>query len=304
MKNKKNKPHFIIAGAAKAGTTALYYYLQQHPAIAFPSLKEPKYFSLDANVFPHRGPGDKSVDKYVVKSKKKYDKLFQNLPVGALVGEASPDYLYFHSDTVKKIKEELGDIPIVIVLRNPVDRAFSAYSYLKRDNREKLSFREALEVEGMRRSKNYDFIWSYKRGGEYSKQVRSFKREFTNVKVIIFEEFLENKQACMSDLFLFLKVSAYSHLDFRIRHNPSGIPTNMFAKFLLSRSNPFSTHCREMVKNIIPRSLLEKNAVKMLAKEKITQEDKEYLTAYFQKDILELEELLQYDLSLWNKEEK
>ena len=60
------------------------------------------------------------------------------------MGEASPDTMYFYKDTVPKIKETLGDIPIIIMLRNPVERAFSVYMYLRRDSREKLSFLEKL----------------------------------------------------------------------------------------------------------------------------------------------------------------
>src|SRR5699024_5018381 len=106
----------------------------------------------------------------VVKDRKQYDKLFDSLPNVKRIGEASPDYLYFHETASKNIKQELGDIPIIIVLRNPVNRAFSAYSYLKRDNREKLSFKEGLEKEKERLAGNSDFIWGYKKVGEYSTQ--------------------------------------------------------------------------------------------------------------------------------------
>ena len=61
-------PNFLIIGAAKCGTTALYYYLKQHPEISFPKLKEPKFFSSNGETFPHNGVGDVSVDKYAVKS--------------------------------------------------------------------------------------------------------------------------------------------------------------------------------------------------------------------------------------------
>ena len=150
-------PNFLIIGASKCGTTSLYYYLKQHPEISFSDLKEPKYFSSVNESFPHNGIGDKSVDKYAIKSLTEYKSLFADLH-NKRVGEASPDTLYFYDKTASLIKETLGDIPIIIMLRNPVKRAFSAFMYLKRDSREKLSFRDGLLAENRRLKDNWDFI--------------------------------------------------------------------------------------------------------------------------------------------------
>ena len=139
-------PNFLIVGASKCGTTALYYYLKQHPEISFPDLKEPKYFSSINAKFPHEGIGDISVDKYAVRSFDEYSSLFSNIQ-NVRVGEASPDTMYYYNKTVEEIKEKLGDIPIIIALRDPVRRGFSAYMYLKRDSREKLSFIDSLMEE-------------------------------------------------------------------------------------------------------------------------------------------------------------
>ena len=72
-------PNFLIIGASKCGTTALYYYLKQHPEISFSELKEPKYFSSINEQFPHNGVGDISVDKYAIRSFEEYKSLFSNV---------------------------------------------------------------------------------------------------------------------------------------------------------------------------------------------------------------------------------
>ena len=108
-----------------------------------------KYFSSVNELFPHNGIGDISVDNYAIKSLVDYKLLFSDID-NKRVGEASPDTIYFYNNTPSHIKEVLGDVPIIIVLRDPVKRAFSAFMYLKRDSREHLSFRDGLIAEDKR----------------------------------------------------------------------------------------------------------------------------------------------------------
>ena len=291
-------PNFLIIGAAKCGTTALYYYLNQHPEISFPKLKEPKFFSSAGETFPHNGVGDMSVDKYAVKSFKKYQKLFSKIK-NKKVGEASPDSLYFHKRTAKLIKEKLGDIPIIIVLRNPVKRAFSAYMYFKRDSRETLSFLDGLRAEEKRLGDNWDYIWGYKKCGLYHQQVETFLNEFRNVQIILKEDLHEHPNKVLKQLFAFLDVDESFDVNSSIQHNMSGIPNNVFSRFLLSRNNICSTFIREVIKLIIPRFLLEKVAKKTLKKMTLSKQDEIYLTSYFLKDICKLEKLIKKDLSHW-----
>lgn len=291
-------PNFLIIGAAKSGTTALYYYLKQHPEISFPKLKEPKFFSSNGEIFPHNGVGDVSVDKYAVKSFEQYQKLFSKIE-NKRVGEASPDSLYFHKRTAKLIKEKLGDIPIIIVLRNPVKRAFSAYMYLKRDSRENLSFLEGLKAEEKRLEYNWDYIWGYKSCGMYYEQVRAFQDEFTNVQIILQEDLHANTNKVLKQLFTFLNVDERFEVNSSLQHNVSGIPTNIFSRFLLSRNNIFSTFIREILKLIVPRFLLEKVADKTLERMPLSKEDELYLASYFYEDICKLEKLIEKDLSHW-----
>jgi len=291
-------PNFLIIGASKCGTTALYYYLKQHLEISFPNLKEPKYFSSVEAVFPHNGTGDFSVDKYAVKNFEDYQELFGAIE-NKRVGEASPDTIYYHEKTVLLIKEKLGDIPIIIMLREPVKRAFSAYMYLKRDSREQLTFRKGLDAEEQRISDNWDFIWAYKKCGLYTEQLKSFLDNFSNVKIILQEDLKNNTDKILQETFSFLGVDDAFKTDISIQHNESGIPNNFLSKFLLSRNNLFSTVIREVMKKIIPRFLLEKVASKSLKKVSILAEDLAYLKPFFLKDICELEQLINRDLSAW-----
>lgn len=297
-------PDFLIVGAAKAGTTSLYYYLGQHPEIGFPKLKEPKYFSSKHLVFPHRGVGDVTVDNFAVKTFDDYANLFSGLSAYKRAGEASPDYLYYHELTVPEIQTVLGDVPILIILRNPVDRAFSAYTYLVRDSREKLPFRDALSAEEERLSNNWDFIWGYKKAGLYYEQVKSFLENFSKVKIIFLEEMKKNPHKCLKEIYRILEVNEYFKARVNIEHNPSGVPKNLFAKYLLSRENTGSVFVREVLKKFVPRSILENVAKKSLQRMHISEEDKIYLTDYYSTDIGKLETLIGKYLSFWGKKKR
>ncbi|MDA8641899.1 sulfotransferase [Flavobacteriaceae bacterium] len=294
-----SKPNFLIVGAAKAGTTALYYYLKQHPDIGFPDLKEPKYFSSIKLNLPHKGIGDHSVDKYAVKDWTEYLNLFKSLTKYKRIGEVSPDYLFYHKETAFSIKRILGDIPIIIVLRNPIKRAFSAYMYLKRDSREPLTFKEGLDAEDERLENNWDFIWGYKKGGLYFEQVKTFFNTFSNVKVILQEDLKINTDSVIKELCSFLDVNPDFKLDTSLEHNPSGNPKNVIAKFLLNRNNKIATNFREFLKSVFPRSILENVASRSLEKKSISKSDQALLKNYFQEDITKLEILLNRDLSKW-----
>ena len=291
-------PNFLIIGASKCGTTALYYYLNQHPEISFSDLKEPKYFSSINESFPHNGVGDKSVDKHVIKSLTAYKKLFADID-NIRVGEASPDTIYFHDKTAIHIKETLGDVPIIVMLRNPVKRAFSAFMYLKRDSREKLNFRDGLLSEDKRLKANWDFIWGYKKCGLYYNQVKSFSDNFSNVKVVLQEDLKNDANSILKDIYSFLKVDKKFKTEVSIKHNESGIPNNLLSKLLLSRDNNLSTFIRELLKKFIPRNLLEKVASISLDKMSILESDETYLKPYFFNDICKLEKLINKDLSSW-----
>lgn len=293
------KPNFLIVGAAKAGTTALYYYLRQHPEIGFPNLKETKYFSTGMLNLSHNGIGDDSIDKYAVKNLTEYLNLFKNLASYKRIGEASPDYLLYHKQTAPLIKETLGDIPIIISLRNPVKRAFSAYSYLKRDSRETLSFRDGLDAEEDRLSDNWDFMWGYKKVGLYFEQVKTFLNTFSNVKVILQEDLKTDTSRVLKELYSFLNVDPNFTTNTSIEHNPSGTPKNSIAKFLLNRNSKVSVNLREFLKSVIPRTILEKVASYSLEKKSMSKLEQELLKKYFADDVTKLEILLGRDLSKW-----
>jgi len=124
-------PDFLILGAQKAGTTALYAYLRRHPHITGPSWKEVSFF-----------------DRHWTRGEAWYRGNFPNVlrARGDLVGEASPSYL-FHPLAPRRVAALVPDAKLIVLVRNPVDRAYSHYHHEVALGREPLSFEDALAAE-------------------------------------------------------------------------------------------------------------------------------------------------------------
>jgi hypothetical protein len=263
-------PNFLLVGAAKAGTTSLYHYLNQHPQISMCALKEPKFFNAQVMKFPLRGPRDHIVVSRMVRTFTDYERLFDNAGGARAVGEASPDYLYYAAQVVPLIRETLGDPRIVIVLRDPVERAYSAFRHLRRDGREPLDFETALDEENHRRLMNWEFIWFYKACGLYHDQVRHFLGHFPRVHVALFDDLLADPRGFMRRLYEFLDVDTSFVPDVSAASNESAVP----------------------VARWLPRFIRKNNAP-------MRDETRARLREFFRDDIRRLAALIGRDLSAW-----
>ncbi len=122
-------PDFLIAGAPKAGTTALHVALARHPQLYLSRVKEPKYFLTNGRPRPQGGPGDAKTLRDQVWQRDKYEALFADAPPGAQLGESTSLYLR-DGDALRRIEAAIPDVRIVALLRDPVDRAHSNWAHL------------------------------------------------------------------------------------------------------------------------------------------------------------------------------
>ena len=178
-------PNFLIVGAARSGTTSLFHYLEKHPDIFVPKNKEPSYFTFFENKpsFTLGRPAN------FVTERQEYLKLFESGGEHLVRGEASTPYLYFHEPTIVNILKHYKNLSkpkIIIILRNPVDRAYSQYMMNVRDLNEDLSFEKALKVEGNRMANNAHFDYFYINRGYYYLQTKAYLEKFRDVKVCLY----------------------------------------------------------------------------------------------------------------------
>src|SRR5690606_29491924 len=148
-----------------------------------------------------------------IKDYNKYVDLFKDAVGYKVIGESSADTLYFHEHTIRTIKTYIGDPKILLVLRNPVKRAFSAYQHLVRDGRESLSFEEALKAEPDRIRDNWELIYHYRSVSKYYVPVKNFTENFSRVKVILSDQLEKNTEATLRDVFEFLEVDPTYKID-------------------------------------------------------------------------------------------
>ena len=294
-------PNFFIAGVSRSGTTSLYYYMSQHPLIDFPDLKEPRYFSHGSVKLPQMGPGDQTVDKKLVKTWEEYCVLYEKLN-NRWVGDASSEYLYNYQSVIPETLKRLGDIPIILMLRNPVDRAYSAYNNLIRDGRETLPFEQALEKEDEREKANFDEMWHYKSVSMYSNAVEAFKANFSKVKILIFEEFVENPEKYIAEVFEFMGAPPLEHVNTATTYSKSGKPKSKFITLLFGRNSAFGNTIRNTIFTLVGRTTVEKLGKHLMSdNEGIPEKLRITLNQYFANDIKKLEIVLGRDLDLWKK---
>ncbi len=291
-------------GAAKAGTTAVHVYLYQHPEVFMSFLKEPKFLSISANKFPHNGPGDKEVDNRIIKSRKEYLNLFKDAKDERVIGESSADYLYFSNSVIPQIKTLSPHAKILIMLRDPVDRAYSAYRHMVMDERENLSFEKALVAEGKRMRENYEFIWFYKDVGFYHEQVKhyidSFGRE--NVMICLYDDFVADSMTVMRDIYRFLDVDEGFTPDTAVKYNVGPtVHSASFEEFLVKYDHPVKRVLRPILLNTIGKRYTEALVNYFIRRNQfsINPKTRKRLIELYRDDILKLEDLIDRDLSGW-----
>jgi hypothetical protein len=199
-------PDFLIIGAQKAGTSSMFKLLHLHPQIYGSIKKEPHFF--DANY-------SKGVNWY-----RSHFPMRQKIKKGCVTGEASPCYLMF-PHAAERISQLLPNIKLIVLLRNPVDRAISHYFHVVSGNRESLSIEEAFKAEDdrirpelkrLQEDKTYYSIiyrtYSYKKRGVYIDQIKHYLQFFNREQLFIIksEEYFENPNHILKSVYAFLGV--------------------------------------------------------------------------------------------------
>jgi hypothetical protein len=179
-------PDFFVAGAPKAGTTALHAALAQHPALYMSAIKEPKFFLTDGPPPARGGPGDVKTYREHVWRRKDYEALFDPAPAGLLRGESTPFYLH-NRDAQRRIKTLIPDAKLIVILRDPVERAHSNWAHLWSAGLDPVAdVIQACAEEDRRIAAGWAEFWHYTALGRYGEQLEHLYQVFPREQVFVF----------------------------------------------------------------------------------------------------------------------
>lgn len=299
-------PNFFIPGAAKSGTSTLHELLNFHPDICMSSEKEP-YFWVRKNF-----------ELYTSNEKEWYSNLFKAKPNAIKRGESTTAYMLFPG-FIEAITTHLNtnELKFILILRNPVQRAYSHYWYLKGIGSESLSFKDAVlndfdeapNMNSMLPEGKYKHYYQY---GLYGKWLQAFYKNFNanQIKIIKFEDLKVTPDAVANDCFKFLGLKTLSDIP-NIHSNRTVIlkAPQLHRKWSIISQNTINFF-RPTFK-YFPRQLKDKFKsieVSDIIKEKtksvypdISSKDAAWLSELYKDDVKQLETLTGQSFNHWFK---
>jgi hypothetical protein len=243
----KPLPDFLIIGTQKGGTTSLYNYLVSHPQVLSAAQKEILYFDYNFS---------ENENWY-----RKFFPLLARLKRSSLTGEADPDYLY-HLHAPKRIAQTTKNIKLIIILRNPVNRAISHYWYEVKGGHEKLPIHKAFDIEEERIAEGrkmvaanehfYSFEYehfSYLDRGKYAEQIKRYMTYFDLKQMLILksEDLFSHTQETFNKLTSFLNLRRYELHNLK-SYNTGNYQKERYTDLRNTLSGFFEPYNRELYK--------------------------------------------------------
>jgi hypothetical protein len=296
-------PNFLIIGAAKSGTTALYRYLAQHPEIYTSPIKEPDFFAYEGENPKFYLPSE-SLYRYhrlIITDIENYLTLFRDVSDETAIGEASTIYLYSPRAS-ERIQHYIPDAKLIAILRNPVERAYSQFLHGLRDGHEPLTdFAQVLEEEAKRIESNWSPFYHYRQQGFYYTLLKRYfdRFDYDQIRVYLYDDWKADNLNILRDVFHFLNVDDTFVPDVSQRHNVSGVSRVEILHRFLNRPNPI----KAFLKPLLPQGLhlritpWLRNA--NLRRPDMPPQVRKQLIEVYREDILKLESLIGRNLAGW-----
>lgn len=255
--NSRHIPGVVIVGAQKCGTTSLYYWLGKHPGIFAPSTKEPNYFaSFDPAPLVRRGV-------VVIRDPSQYRALFDAAQDGQLCCDASVSYLW-DQYAAEKIHAASLFCKIIVLVRDPVERAYSAYLMRIAGGTEKRAFDDAIYDELNAQLKKWESDALYIDIGRYGSQVSRYEKIFPKDQILI----VSSKELSLKPHQTMVMISEFLRLDpgfwdtFTFNNFNTGIePRNKITEKIITSGN-----IRAISKLLMPQILRQSAMTKILTR--------------------------------------
>ena len=288
-------PNFMLIGAAKAGTTSLHYYLNQHPEVFFPKEKELQFFTDDALY-------EKGSEYY-------WKHYFDGAHRFPARGEATPFYLHRASIVIPRLKVFFPEpMKFIVILRDPVKRAWSHYQHMVRLGLEPLSFEQALKEEDERIRRQPTSWFSYFSDGLYAHQLEQWFDHYPreNFLVLTQDEMAADVHGVLKRIFSFLEVDADVVIpDLAVKNEASEARSRLLMKVLMGRG-PASNWIKAMIpihlRRRVGSELRQLNTKPVSGPIMASPESVQVLKAAYDHDVAKLELLLNRSFAYWRSE--
>jgi Sulfotransferase family len=292
-------PDFLLIGAARSGTTALASFLGEHPDVYVCAPKEPHFLAFPDGGPHFVGPGADLINRMAVRDEGAWRDLFRGRPERRR-GEGSVSTLCYPATSIPAVQRFCApDVRLVVLLRDPVDRAFSSWQYLRSRGHEAGSFEECLAAEEQRIREGWSHMWQLARLSRYGEQVAPFVSAFgERLLVVVQEEFAADPAGQLRRVLEFLDVDPDVPIDTAHRFNEGGRPRSRSVAGALNvlRRSPAALG---LVKAVVPVRALERVRSANLHRESVDPATRAELAASFADDLRQLQEVIGRDLSLW-----
>jgi len=295
-------PDFFIAGAPKAGTTAVHAALARHPALYMSAVKEPKFFLTDGPPPARGGPGDVQTYREHVWQRDDYEALFAAAPAGVLRGESTPFYLY-NRDAQRRIRALIPSARLIVILRDPVERAHSNWAHLWSAGLDPVDdFVLACAEEQRRIEAGWADFWRYTSLGRYGDQLEHLYTVFPRDQVLVFRyhALIESPGLVLDQICAFLGVpqgvlaevpreNVTAHPQLSLRHRT--VAKALRASSAVSNVLPGATTLTGSLERVLQRD--------SRPRQPLTWEQRQALLPRFEADIRLLEVITGEDFGNW-----
>ncbi len=288
---------FMIIGAAKSGTTTVYEALARHPKIFMPEIKENLYFARDYEA------GEDYLSEY-----------YRSVGDQPIVGGNYVHALYF-PEVIERIHHYNNKMKLVAILRNPVQRAYSAYWFAVRNGLEELPFEEAIKLDSKNAEGNYieRAEKTYLSHGLYAQQLRGCMQLFPRRQlcVVTTDMLKADPERTLADIFRFLGAAAASYeFVFERRANPAALPRFAWLQRLMLRQDVLykrigrrlvPANLRYFINRTLTDRIVNRWNVRRFYYPPMPDSVKSQLVEYYAHPNRKLAALLDLDLSGWTQ---
>ena len=289
------KPNLFIIGAPKSGTSTLAYYLGQHPEILVSTPKETCFHILKY---------DLGINYYI-------NSYFKGYTNQSIICDASIMNLYFSEITAPRIFNDFPAAKLLVILRDPIERAYSDCREAVVRGLETLRFEKTLDVENERLSKDFWPLHEriYFRRGLYFKQLTTYLKYFPQekIKILIYEEFYKNIYKGLNEVFEFIGVDINNDININKSRNINKMSVrNIYLQRLLRCDHRLGTYMKNLIPNYFRENILRlrgsimKHNLKNTNDRKINARFREVLREYYKESNKNLERQLNLNLSSWD----